>query len=145
MFVKATSSVMAGVDDNRSKEDVHVTSQRPSPDSDTPVLSQHTRGRQRSSFIDVDNPLRGVELEAAVRRFASETGLSSLFRILLRGAYLAEDPDNYLNIDGLSEADLEALRREYEEVKPLRILAKIPKQLRTIIITCSVAAITQYV
>ncbi|KAF1849543.1 uncharacterized protein K460DRAFT_394346 [Cucurbitaria berberidis CBS 394.84] len=126
-----------------SKEDMQIHSEEPSPTGDASFIPQHASGRRRSSFIDVDNPLRGVELEVAVQRFAIETGLSSLYPVLLRGAYLAEDPDNYHNIEGLSETDVNALKCEDEETKPLKILAKVSKQLRTIIITCSVAAITQ--
>jgi hypothetical protein len=101
--------------------------------------------RRRSNFIDVDNPLRGIDLDAAVKRFASITDLEDLTPILLRGAYLAEDPDSYSTVEGLTASDLAALKREYEETRSFRILARVPKQLRTIIVTCSVAAIAQCV
>jgi hypothetical protein len=109
----------------------------------TPIPT--TRGRRRSDFIDVDNPLRGVDLEAAVERFVSVSELIDLKDVILRGAYLAEDPDNYSNVEGITATDHEALTRESEESGPFRMIARVPKQLRTIIITCSVAAITQCV
>jgi hypothetical protein len=89
--------------------------------------------------------LRGVDLDAAVKRFASNTDLNDLTQVLLRGAYLAEDPDNYPNVEGLTATDRAALKREDEETKSFRILARVPKQLRTIIIMCSVAAVAQCV
>jgi hypothetical protein len=101
--------------------------------------------RRRSDFIDVDNPLRGVDLETAVERFVYKTQLTDLKDIILRGAYLAEDPDNFPNVVGNTPRDHEALKRESEETGPFKILSGVPKQLRTIIITCSVAAITQFV
>jgi hypothetical protein len=101
--------------------------------------------RRRSTFIDIDNPLRGVDLDAAVKRFASITDLEDLTPILLRGAYLAEDPDSYSTVPGLTATDLAALKREDEETRSFKILARVPKQLRTIIVTCSVAAIAQCV
>jgi hypothetical protein len=65
--------------------------------------------------------------------------------LILRGAYIAEDPDNFSNVEGLTVSDREALTRESQETGPFKTLARVPKQLRTIIITCSVAAITQFV
>jgi hypothetical protein len=103
------------------------------------------RARRRSEFTNVDHPLRGVDLEAAVERFVSITKLTDLKDLILRGAYIAEDPDNFSNVEGLTESDREALKRESEEIGPFKMLARVPKQLRTIIITCSVAAITQFV
>jgi hypothetical protein len=99
----------------------------------TPIPT--TRGRRRSDFIDVDNPLRGVDLEAAVERFVSVSELIDLKDVILRGAYLAEDPDNYSNVEGITATDHEALTRESEESGPFRMIARVPKQLRTIIIT----------
>jgi hypothetical protein len=84
----------------------------------TNMPTPQARERRRSEFINVDNPLR---------------------------AYIAEDPDNFSNVGGLTESDREALTRESEEIGPFKRLARVPKQLRTIIITCSVAAITQFV
>ncbi|KAH8726634.1 general substrate transporter, partial [Phaeosphaeriaceae sp. PMI808] len=78
-----------------------------------------------------------------VKRFVSQTDLSDLTQTIFRGAYLAEDPDNYPNVEGLTSTEIAALKREDEERRSLKILAKVPKQLRTIIITCSVAAIAQ--
>jgi hypothetical protein len=112
-------------------------------DIQTPTPSR--MGRRRSEFIDIDNPLRGVDLDAAVKRFASNTGLEDLTQVLLRGAYLAEDSDNYPNVEGLTATDRAALKREDEETRSFRILARVPKQLRTIIIMCCVAAVAQYV
>lgn len=128
---------MATVQDQEVKDNVEA--------SDSQVPTQRSMGRRRSDYIDVDNPLRGVDLDAAVKRFVAATKLTDLTEIILRGAYLAEDPDNYPNVEGLTASDLNALKREYEETRPLRILVRVPKQLRTIIITCSVAAITQFV
>jgi hypothetical protein len=108
------------------------------------ISTQQAR-RRRSDFIDLDNPLRGVDLETAVERFIFLTKLTDLKDTILRGAYLAEDPDNFPNVDGITATDKEALKRESEETGPFKILARVPKQLRTIIITCSVAAITQFV
>jgi hypothetical protein len=111
----------------------------------TNMPTPQARERRRSEFINVDNPLRGVDLEAAVERFVSITKLTDLKDLILRGAYIAEDPDNFSNVEGLTESDREALTRESEEIGPFKRLARVPKQLRTIIITCSVAAITQFV
>jgi hypothetical protein len=86
--------------------------------------------------------------QARARRrsdFVSITKLTDLKDLILRGAYIAEDPDNFSNVEGLTESDREALKRESEEIGPFKMLARVPKQLRTIIITCSVAAITQFV
>lgn len=102
------------------------------------------RGLQLSD-IDIDNPLRGIDLKNSVRHFAKENDLEDLTDILLRGAQVAEDPDNYSKVEGLTPKEKEALKREYEEKNPFRILGKLPKQLRTIIITCSMAAMTQFV
>jgi hypothetical protein len=111
----------------------------------TNMPTPQARARRRSEFTNVDNPLRGVDLEAAVERFISITKLTDLKELILRGAYIAEDPDNFSNVEGLTESDREALKRESEEIGPFKMLARVPKQLRTIIITCSVAAITQFV
>jgi hypothetical protein len=108
------------------------------------ISTQQAR-RRLSDFIDLDNPLRGVDLETAVERFVSLTKLTDLKDTILRGAYLADDPDNFPNVEGITATDKAALKRESEETGPFKILARVPKQLRTIIITCSVAAITQFV
>ncbi|KAF1916315.1 galactose-proton symport, partial [Ampelomyces quisqualis] len=100
-------------------------------------------GHLRFDDINIDNPLRGIDLKPAVEHFAKTNNLEDLTDVLLRGAYVAEDPDNYTKVEGLTPKDLAALKREYEEKNPFRILAKLPKQLRTIIITCSMAAMTQ--
>jgi hypothetical protein len=111
----------------------------------TNMPTSQARERRQSEFINVDNPLRRIDLEAAVERFVSITKLTDLKDLILRGAYLAEDPDNFSNVEGLTESDREALKRESEEIGPFKMIARVPKQLRTIIITCSVAAITQLV
>jgi hypothetical protein len=113
--------------------------------SDTHTPIPECVSRHRSDFVDIDNPLRGVDLDAAVKRFASITELDDLTPVLLRGAYLAEDPDNYLNVEGLTATDRAALKWEDEETRSLKTLVRVPKQLRTIIVTCSVAAIAQCV
>lgn len=79
--------------------------------NDTQMPTQRRTGRRRSEYIFVDNPLRGVDLDAAVQRFVVATDLTDLTQIILRGAQLAEDPDNYSNVEGLTETDLKALKR----------------------------------
>jgi hypothetical protein len=94
--------------------------------------------------IDIDHPLESIELDSAVRHFAKTNKLED--DILLRGAHIAKDPKAYGGASAhVSEQEKEALKRELEERNPFRILAKLPKQLRTIIITCSMAAMTQFV
>jgi NADH dehydrogenase/NADH:ubiquinone oxidoreductase subunit G len=95
--------------------------------------------------VDIDNPLRNVEIAPAVKRFVAMTSLNDVADLILRGAYLAEDPDDYVNVEGLSETDRAALEWEYEEKRPWKVLARVPNALRTIIITCSLAAATQFV
>jgi NADH dehydrogenase/NADH:ubiquinone oxidoreductase subunit G len=101
--------------------------------------------RRRSTYLDIDNPLRNVEIAPAVKRFVALTSLDDVADLILRGAFLAEDPDDYVNVEGLSGTDRAALKWEYEEKRPWKVLARVPNALRTIIITCSLAAMTQFV
>jgi hypothetical protein len=95
--------------------------------------------------IDLDNPLRGIDLEPAVTQFARANGLEDLADILIRGAQIAEDPDNFGKVKGLTGRERSALQNEYGETNPFQILVNLPKQLRTIMLTCSLAAMTQFV
>lgn len=91
----------------------------------------------------IKNPLKGIprdELMRHVEAFAYEKGLVDHIPLLRKGALVAQDPDNYENIDGqeaLDEAEKKVLKDEIEHKW------RMPARLFLTIATCSIGAAVQ--
>ncbi|AEO60112.1 hypothetical protein MYCTH_2308979 [Thermothelomyces thermophilus ATCC 42464] len=91
----------------------------------------------------IKNPLEGIprdELMSRVHIFAEEKGLTEHIELLRKGALVAQDPENFENIDGdeaLTEEEKSALRKEVEHKW------RLPARLFLTIITCSIGAAVQ--
>ncbi|KAL2176495.1 uncharacterized protein P884DRAFT_29905 [Thermothelomyces heterothallicus CBS 202.75] len=91
----------------------------------------------------IKNPLEGIprdELMSRVHIFAEEKGLTEHIELLRKGALVAQDPENFENIDGdeaLTEEEKKALRKEVEHKW------RLPARLFLTIITCSIGAAVQ--
>ncbi|KAL2166969.1 hypothetical protein VTG60DRAFT_1927 [Thermothelomyces hinnuleus] len=91
----------------------------------------------------IKNPLEGIprdELMSRVHIFAEEKGLTEHIELLRKGALVAQDPENFENIDGdeaLTEEEKMALRKEVEHKW------RLPARLFLTIITCSIGAAVQ--
>ncbi|KAL2186097.1 hypothetical protein L209DRAFT_754662 [Thermothelomyces heterothallicus CBS 203.75] len=75
-----------------------------------------------------------------VHIFAEEKGLTEHIELLRKGALVAQDPENFENIDGdeaLTEEEKKALRKEVEHKW------RLPARLFLTIITCSIGAAVQ--
>lgn len=91
----------------------------------------------------IKNPLAGIprhELMAQVEEFAEEKGVAEYVDYLKKGALVAQDPDNYEDIDGefaLTPEEVVVLQREVSHKW------KVPRTLYLTIITCSIGAAVQ--
>lgn len=96
-----------------------------------------------SPRIDVGNPLIGeapARVEAAVRTFAKENGLMDILPLLLAGATISMNPEEFRDVLGITDQQRAALEREDNMT-----FWQQTKELRTTIFTCAIAAIVQYV
>ena len=84
--------------------------------------------------------LSPTELERDVRSFAEANRLTGIVDLLLRGARVARDPEVFKTVPGLKEEEIEALEMERKIG-----FWRQPKQLKVVILTCSIAAILQCV
>ncbi|KAI9760165.1 MAG: hypothetical protein M1840_002716 [Geoglossum simile] len=94
-----------------------------------------------TTLIEINNPLLSLspaELERDVRSFAEANKLTGIGDLLLRGARVARDPDVFRTVPGLTEEEGDALERE----RKLGFWQQ-PKQLKVVILMCSIAAILQ--
>ncbi|KAH6667895.1 hypothetical protein B0J14DRAFT_619902 [Halenospora varia] len=100
-------------------------------------------GTTTSCKIDVGNPLIGeapARVEAAVRTFAEENGLLDILPLLLAGATISMNPEEFRDVLGITDQQRAALEREDNMT-----FWEQTKELRTTIFTCAIAAIVQYV
>ncbi|KAH6623780.1 hypothetical protein F5144DRAFT_615477 [Chaetomium tenue] len=91
----------------------------------------------------IKNPLEGIprdELMSRVEVFAQEKGLTEHLALLRQGALVAQDPNNYEEIDGAEALDDEAKAALVKEVEHKWHL---PSKLFLTIITCSIGAAVQ--
>ena len=96
-------------------------------------LSANTSGR-------IQNPLAHLsrdELLAGVAAFTAENGFEHMSDLLVRGALVAKDPPAFASVEGITEAEKDAISNE--------VLHKWrqPKLLYFSIILCSVGAAVQ--
>jgi hypothetical protein len=115
----------AGEKDAGRTEDRHI------PHADNVVSNTNAR---------LANPLEGIphdQLMADASAFAKEHGLGHLSDEFAKGALIAQDPTAFENLEQLSEADKDILRRE------LTHRWDHPAMLYYMVILCSVAACVQ--
>ena len=94
----------------------------------------------RNEYAKITNPLEGVpkaKLLADAAKFANAHGLQHLTAEIQKGALVAQDPENFENIEELTEEDRVALRREKTHRWDQ------PWQLYYLVILCSLAAAVQ--
>ncbi|KAH6847111.1 hypothetical protein B0I37DRAFT_430378 [Chaetomium sp. MPI-CAGE-AT-0009] len=97
----------------------------------------------RNLEAKIKNPLEGIprdELMSRVHEFAQQKGLTEHIGILRKGALVAQDPNNYEDIDGteaLNDEEKEALVKEVEHKW------RLPAKLFLTIVTCSIGAAVQ--
>lgn len=75
-----------------------------------------------------------------MKTFVEDNGLQHISDLLLRGARVARDPDLFRLVEGLTDEEREALEKE-----PKSSFWQQTKALKLIILTCSIAAVLQYV
>ena len=96
-----------------------------------------------TSVSRIKNPLEGIprdELMNRVEVFAQEKGLTEHVALLRQGALVAQDPNNYEDIDGAEALDGEAKAALVKEVEHKW---RLPPKLFLTIITCSIGAAVQ--
>lgn len=97
-------------------------------------------GFQLARRTRIKNPLAHVshdQLIADVEKFSQENGMAELTTLFIRAAQVAKDPPAFESVEGLTEAEKEAIRNE--------VLHKWrqPKALFFTIILCSIGAAVQ--
>ncbi|KIP10754.1 hypothetical protein PHLGIDRAFT_22040 [Phlebiopsis gigantea 11061_1 CR5-6] len=102
-------------------------------------LSSDKTGKQ-STASRSSNPLVGVSVEQLLQdaeKFARDNGLDDHVEIIQKGALVAQNPEDFEDIDMLTEDEKAALRHEAK--KPW----SQPKMLYYLVIMCSLAAALQ--
>ncbi|KAH8665092.1 major facilitator superfamily domain-containing protein [Tricladium varicosporioides] len=97
--------------------------------------------RSNKIIINVGNPLIGeapARVEAAVLAFAEANGLMGIHPLLLTGAMISMNPEEFRDVPGLTTQQIAALERENTMT-----FWDQTKELRTTIFTCAIAAIVQ--
>ena len=90
----------------------------------------------------IQNPLAGIprhQLLRNVESFAKDNDMTHILPLLQKGALVAQEPENFENVEGLDEAERIALREEKTHKW------RQPWALYMTIITCSIGAAVQYV
>ncbi|KAI9771208.1 MAG: hypothetical protein M1839_002867 [Geoglossum umbratile] len=125
----------------------------------TPVVLPKKRKRTKSkkARTSINNPLAGrppARLKDDVHRFAEKYELQNISDLLYRGARVAQDPGEFESDDPPASESEEppvsesALELSKEEREALRVERKSTfwqqtKELKVIVVTCSIAAILQ--
>ena len=120
---KQASKSSSFVDDSGKSESIH-----------------HIDAVPTSAYARITNPLEGVPKQQLLKdaaTFASTYGLEHLTAEFQKGALVAQDPENFENLEELTEEDKAILRREKTHRWDQ------PWQLYYLVILCSLAAAVQ--
>lgn len=88
----------------------------------------------------ISNPLAGIpkeQLVLQVEEFAQEKGLTDVLPLLVKGALVAQDPSNSINVEGIDESERDAINNETLH------RWRQPKSLYLTVIVCSIGAAVQ--